>query len=252
MLQCSGETGERRKVRYSVQIVSDGNDGRADRHFSASLRICVVFLAAVALLMIAAMAYCFILAGELNRSYDHAALFETRAGELAAQNEELLAQKEELLRENEELQEKVEILSDTINGKIQQEKEREARIAQTYIPTGFPLRGTASYKEDETALEGNPVAVFYASQGTSVVATANGTVSSVTGDGEAGYIVMIDHGNGYFSVYRNGAVPKVKEGDSVTNATELFNIETGKEELRYQIIENEKYIDPLGLMETYG
>ena len=64
--------------------------------------------------------------------------------------------------------------------------------------------------------------------------------------------MTVDHGNGYFSVYRNGASPKVKEGDTVTNATELFKIETGNEVLGYQIIENEEYIDPLSLMETYG
>lgn len=251
MLQSGEETGKGKKVRYSVLVVSEGTKG-TDRHFSTSLGVFVVFLAAAAILTIAALSYCFVLAGELSRANDQAALLETRVAELVRQNEDLLAQKVEVAKENEELQKKVEIFSDTINGKVQQEKEREAMIAQAHLPTGFPLRGTASYKAEETELEGNPIAVFHASQGTSVVATADGTVSSIAGDAGAGYIVMIDHGNGYYSVYRNGAVPKVKEGDSVTNATELFSIETGKEDLGYQIIENERYIDPLSFMETYG
>lgn len=250
-LQDNGETKNKAKIQYSVQIVSDGEKGTG-RHFMISLRVFVVFLVAVALLIVAALSYCFILAGELNRSNSNVELLTTRAEKLAMQNEELLAEKEEMVRENEELQEKVEIFSDTINGKVQQEQEREAELAQTYIPTGFPLKGSATYNESVTELDGNPIAVFHASQGTSVVATANGTVSSIAGDTEAGYIVMIDHGNGYFTVYRNGAHPSVEKGDAVTKTTKLFDIERGKEELGYQIIENEKYIDPLSLMETYG
>ena len=67
-----------------------------------------------------------------------------------------------------------------------------------------------------------------------------------------GYLVMIDHDNGYFSVYRNGAKPKVREGDVVTDTTELFSIEEGYEDLGYQIIENESYINPLDFMEIHG
>ena len=44
----------------------------------------------------------------------------------------------------------------------------------------------------------------------------------------------------------------MKEGDAVTNTTALFDMETGHETLGYQIIENERFIDPLSLMETYG
>ena len=162
-MQSGEETGKGKKVRYSVLVVSEGTKG-TDRHFSTSLGVFVVFLAAAAILTIAALSYCFVLAGELSRANDQAALLETRVAELVRQNEDLLAQKVEVAKENEELQKKVEIFSDTINGKVQQEKEREAMIAQAHLPTGFPLRGTASYKAEETELEGNPIAVFHASQ----------------------------------------------------------------------------------------
>ena len=44
----------------------------------------------------------------------------------------------------------------------------------------------------------------------------------------------------------------MKEGDEVTTSTELFTIDDGHEQLGYQIIENDAYIDPLSLMEIYG
>lgn len=251
MLQDIGETEDQKKFHYSVQIVSEGEQG-TDRHFSVSLKVAAAIFAAVVLLVMAVLSYCLILAGELKRSRSTVEEFQARTEELVRQNEELLGEKERMVRENGELQEKVEILSDTINGKIREEKEREAEIAQTYIPTGFPLKGKATYSERETVLEGNPIAVFYALRGNSVVATAYGTVSSVAGDMRAGYVVKIDHGNGYVTVYRNGARPKVDEGDTVTNTTELFDIETENGKLGYQIIENGQYIDPLSFMETSG
>ena len=101
-------------------------------------------------------------------------------------------------------------------------------------------------------LEGQPYAEFVAAQGTVVIATAEGIVSSIAGDDASGYIVMVDHGNGYFSVYRNGSKPKVEVGETVTVETELFDIQNGNETLGYQIINNNAYIDPLSLMEIYG
>ena len=79
VLQGRKEDGDKRKVCYSVQIV-------------------VIFMSAVALLIMAALAYCFILAGELNRSIDDAARFQLRAEELAGQNEELLAQNGKIVK----------------------------------------------------------------------------------------------------------------------------------------------------------
>lgn len=199
-------------------------------------------------LIAVAIGYCFVLSGQLHTANNNVMM-------LKAQVETLRTEKEELAAENELLQEKVLVLSDTVNDKMQQEEKREeldARLAQTYIPKGFPVKGAASFSENETELDGNPIVVFSVPKGTSVVPTAKGTVSSIAGSEVAGYIVMIDHGNGYFSVYRNGTEPKVREGDEVTVATEIFAIAEGFEELGYQVIQNEVYINPLDLMETYG
>ena len=227
---------KKEKVRYHVLFVPD-KDTQAVK-FSVSLGVLVIFFMAVVFVTITALSYCFIVAGELEESN--------------LQVLKLKGQLDELSGQNEELQEKVVILSDTVNGKVQKEQEREAEIAKSYIPTGYPVKGSASYSESETELDGNPIAVFQASPGVSVIATANGEVSSIAGDDAVGFIVMVNHGNGYYSVYRNGTSPKVKEGETVTNTTVLFDMEAGHETLGYQIIENERFIDPLSLMETYG
>ena len=195
----------------------------------------------IGLLFLAAVIYCYYLTAHVLEASNK---IETLSMEL----EEITEERDLLANENEELKEKVSILSDTVNSKVKQEVER----AKAYIPTGFPLQGTATYNEEDTMLDNQPIAKFEAPQGTSVIATAQGTVSSIAGDATSGYIIMIDHGNGYFSVYRNGSKPKVEVGREVTTATVLYKIESGRETLGYQIIQDNVYIDPLSLMEIYG
>lgn len=195
----------------------------------------------IGLLFLAAVIYCYYLTAHVLEASNK---IETLSMEL----EEITEERDLLANENEELKEKVSILSDTVNSKVKQEVER----AKAYIPTGFPLQGTATYNEEDTMLDNQPIAKFEAPQGTSVIATAQGTVSSIAGDATSGYIIMIDHGNGYFSVYRNGSKPKVEVGREVTTATVLYKIESGRETLGYQVIQDNSYIDPLSLMEIYG
>ncbi len=234
----------KKSVSYNILFMPD-DDTMAMRTFSIKMEVLVLFFAAIAFLVVIALTYCSILMKELDVANNSILA-------LRMQSEEIIEENSRLVSENEKLQEKVDILSDTVNDKLYQEEQREAQRAKSCMPSGFPLKGTASYNANETELDGQPIAYFQVAPGTGVIATANGTVSSVAGSSGSGYIIMVDHGNGYFSVYRNGSKPKVDEGDEVTKATELFVIEAGQERLGYQIIQENQYINPLEFMETYG
>ncbi len=244
MAEYAEKKTKNRKIIYNVLFMPD-DDTMAVRKMSVRMEVLIAFFAAIAFLIVTALTYCFILVRELGSANESIMA-------LRIQSEKIIEENNELVSENKKLQEKVEILSDTVNDKRQQEQEREAQQARGYVPSGFPLRGTASYNANETELDGQPIAYFHVGQGTGVIATAKGTVMSIAGSDGSGYIIMVDHGNGYYSVYRNGSAPKVDEGDEVTRATELFVIEAGHEQFGYQIIEENKYINPLEFMETYG
>lgn len=244
MLEDKGEVKKKGNVKYNVLIVPDTGTETV-KQFSVNMQMIKTFVAGIALLMIAALLYCVILTRELNGSKNEILVLEVQVSDLTRQNEWLITQKAE---QKEELTK----VSAELKDRVEQEKEREEEIAQSFIPSGFPLTGKASYSEDDKELEGNPVTWFEAEQGTYVIAAAKGTVSSIAGSDSSGYIVMVDHGNGYFTVYRNSAKPEVKEGDSVTTETELFKIGQWNGKLGYQIIRNETYIDPLELMEISG
>lgn len=232
------------KVKYDVIFVP--NVATKDiKKFSISAKVLSTVASIVVMLIVVALIYCYYLTS-------HVLSANTSINSLRHEVETLKDERAALETQNEELHEKVSILSDTVNEKVQHEQQQAAELAKQYVPTGFPLKGTASYSEDVREIEGNPIAYFSAVAGTGVIPTAKGKVSAISGDAENGYIVMIDHENGYYSVYRNGSEPIVTAEQEVSAETEIFIIEPGKEMLGYQIIENEAYIDPLSLMEIYG
>ena len=94
--------------------------------------------------------------------------------------------------------------------------------------------------------------VFEAGPGIPVVATGDGKAVLVTDDEVYGKIVVVEHGNGYQSVYRTGGEAKVKQGDEITKGETLFEISDDHPKLGYQITLNDVYINPLDTMEIYG
>ena len=172
---------------------------------------------------------------------------------------------DKLQKENAELSDKVNILSETVNQKVDAEKELEEKN----IPSGFPLSGTADLEETNEVISVDneevtrPIIIFKAGSGTSVVASGGGTVALVDVDATYGNQVLIDHGNGYISIYRSSTDAKVKAGDEVTRGTLLFELgstdEDANEEedsnankMGYQIIKDGTYIDPTDILVING
>ena len=184
------------------------------------------------------------------------------------ENEALTAEKELLAEENATLEE-------TLSRKEEQEHELVAAHEENYIPKGFPMSGAAQIKEEGTAggedadadaqdgdaqddalkVEANAdwkELIFVAAEGTKVVATAPGTIKEVReAEGEVSYVV-IDHGNGYVTTYRNLGSPIVEEGSQVVKGVALFLVGEENTETGYSIRKDDNYIDPLELIEIKG
>ncbi|MBO6137794.1 MAG: M23 family metallopeptidase, partial [Lachnospiraceae bacterium] len=122
--------------------------------------------------------------------------------------------------------------------------------AMDHIPSGFPLDGQASMPSQYS--EEHQYITFPTGMGAKIVATGAGTVVSIIDDNNLGHVLQIDHGNGYISVYYSHSDPLVKEGDSVIRGTTLYIVQGDTETLTYQILYNEKYIDPATIMRIDG
>lgn len=168
---------------------------------------------------------------------------------LQLEKKHLEEEMEELRLTNEDLLQKNTLLSDTINSIVKNEEEMSARLEKMSIPTSLPLTRSASIVQ---ATDGDPICVFNAPSGTTVIATAKGKVTEVDKDGAYGNKIVIDHGNGYVTVYKNKATPLVQVGDDVVQGSTLYLIDRKGTRFGYQIIKDGEYIDPLTMLEISG
>lgn len=154
-----------------------------------------------------------------------------------------------LQSENAELMEKVTILSETINQKVLAEQEQEAKKVEESLPTEFPLTGSVTVEEID---EPEPICVFTATEGTTVISAATGIVTAIEDDADYGKKVIIDHGNGYQSIYRNQGEVKVKLEQEITRGATIFVISDDNTKVGYQMIKDGSYISPMEVIEING
>ncbi len=194
--------------------------------------------------------------------------------------EEILQIHSQAELDKKELSEKVTLLSNQLTAWIEEEEAQ----AQKKVPTGLPVsgkvitiesepiiiatepEGTGQEETDDEAAENGgetaegeetvveqeiPTVVFGVKKETQIVAAGAGEVKSVE-SGADGTSVMIDHGNGYVSVYLFKGNAKVKVGDEVLRGTLLFEVTSNNAKFSFQILENGNYVNPMDLMEIHG
>lgn len=242
------EENSKKKKNYTLMLCVDSKDGQIRQMGIGPVLIKSVTVVVLAVIIILLL-ICF-------RSRSRIDALEA---EVASQSEELKKQAAdiaELTEENaglislrEELTDKVIILSDTINQKVEQEEAMEQEKAQAHMPIGFPMSSSASLEEVGGE---DPMVKLNGTAGSSIIAAADGTVISVATDSSYLHCIKIDHGNGYNSIYRNDGDVMIREGDNVVRGAILYVIGEDNSELGYQITYDEKYIDPMDLINIDG
>lgn len=167
--------------------------------------------------------------------------------------EEAEVQKSEMAnayeKEIQGLNDKLTIMSETINQKVAEVEELTAQLEALYLPTRLPITGSVTIEE---VSDTDPMCIFYASEGAMVVATAGGNVTELVEESSGEYRVVIDHGNGYATIYRNQGIPKVKFGDTVAQGDTIFIIDVVNTKFSYQVMQDDVYIDPMTMMQISG
>lgn len=262
----------KKKIHYTLMIISDapqGVKGPFCMGAGLALTLLLFFLAVI----VAGGIYLSV--GRVPQNAGATPAAQVEAGEWEAEFEKLTEENNRLTVENTELNEKITILSETITQQAKAQEQEAAVEEEAHLPKGFPLAGpavilkssetrTAPAEAAEEAENGNeevendgdggeiPSVVFSASPGTQVVCSGSGRVASVETGEAFGHRVAIDHGNGYTSIYVDVSEPRVSEGDEVKRGQVLYEMQLEGEQMEYQIQKDEKYIDPLELMEIYG
>lgn len=238
----------KRKFNYTLMLFVDSKEGSIRQ-----MGIGPVLIESVALVVLGAILILSIicLADKYRIDNLEAEVESQRESieDLTARNTELTEENADLVSLREELTDKVIILSDTINQKVEQEEAQEQIRAEAHMPVGFPMSSSASLEE---ANGENPMVKLNGSVGSSIIASADGTVISITTDSGYLHCIRIDHENGYNSIYRNDGDVMIKEGDEVVRGAILYVIGEDNTELGYQITYDERYIDPMELINIDG
>ncbi|MCR4902270.1 MAG: M23 family metallopeptidase [Butyrivibrio sp.] len=253
----------RHKRHYTIMIVSGDSDGQNKRFHLGHIKTQLLAFGAFALLL---AVICYIVYSSITIS-----TLKTIEQSHLSQIEELSEANASLESSLSELEATSEQLKVALNQKVETEKTAAEEDEQLHLPTGFPLNGTASMKSaydsaDTTTVEedltnaesedadtsGDPIVIFTASNGSNIVATANGTVTSIITDSKYGNCITIDHGNGYITIYRNSGDVLVSEGKEVTKGEVLIAVGESNTTLGYQIQLDGEYIDPETMIEISG
>ena len=231
----------KRKINYMLMLFMDSKEGRIRQMGFGPVLVEVVAVIVLATIVVLAVT-CY-------RNDKQITVLLAQTEQQQKDIEKLTEENADLISLRKELTNKVIILSDTINQKVEEEEALEQERAQAHMPVGFPMASSASVEEAEGD---NLMVKLKGSEGSSVVASADGTVTSITTDSSYLHCIRIDHGNGYKSIYRNDGDVMVKEGDEVVRGALLYVIGEDNVELGYQIMYEEKYIDPMGLINIDG
>lgn len=237
------EEKNKKRNKFVFMMVKEHEDGSiGSRHFSSSLCefIAIVFFALL-VFFICKLIYDGIVISRLS----------TEVERLTNENY-LYEESEQALKiENRELSEKVSNISSTLVQKVATEEAKTKEETQNAIPKGFPLSsGEAKFVSD--TLDNKPVLKFSDIKSVSIVSTASGVVIGIEEDAEYGNRIIIDHQNGYKSVYRNSGKVLVKVQEVHEKGYPIFTVDSKSKEMGYQIIKDEEYIDPLTIMEIDG
>ena len=238
----------KRKTNYTLMLSIASKEGQI-RQMGIS-RILIEAVSVVVLVVIVVLSLiCFRYKHRINDlETERAADMETIKNQ-AADILKLQEENADLIALREELTDKVTILSDTIIMKVEEEEAQEQVRAQAHMPVGFPMSSSASLEEGQGE---EPMVRLNGTAGNSIIASADGTVVSVTTDSSYLHCIKIDHGNGYNSIYRNDGDVMIKEGDEVVRGAILFVIGEDNTELGYQITYDDRYINPMDLINIDG
>lgn len=235
------EQQSKRKNKFALLLVTQKEDGAIRRHTisSALVEVIAIFLFLIVVGVVCRLVYLQITLEDAQKEIVNQMVLITN---LTDENEALSV-------ENSTLTSKVTVLSETVSKKAANEDAISYEAVENALPKGFPLSGSATMEE---AAEGDPMLKFTAAQGVNVVTTGTGTVSSVDADETYGTKIIIDHGNGYQSIYRNNGISLVKTGEELGKGYILFTVGEENQELGYQIMKDEAFIDPMVIIDING
>ncbi|MDR2547336.1 MAG: M23 family metallopeptidase [Lachnospiraceae bacterium] len=235
------EKQSRRRSRFAVLLVRERKDGTIRQSHIATLTIMIT-----SVILLSAMAFLIVRVVNEQNSETHRKI-EEHEGIVTELNDELT----NLERANSEMYSMIDILSETLAIRVALDEIREEELRESSLPTGFPIGGSGSASLDANAEETH-ILVINASDGNTIISVGAGVVESIEPDETYGNRLVIDHRNGFKSIYHNSGQPLVRVGEELGKRYILFLVGNSNRTLGFGIMEDEQPVNPMDIMETSG
>lgn len=248
----------RRKPNYEILIISDKSSTAVKKYNLTYVgRVVGGWLLALAIVGLA------VYIGYMNY---HTLRYRQNEGDYIARIDELTEENVRLHQTVDTQENTIHILSNTVNTKAEAEAEYTAVVEEKKLPNAFPFSGEVylpEYKDEVLMPDGlqgkqetRPLFEFSVDDGTIVIAAGDGVVTEVNKDVTYGYEVVINHGNGYETIYRASAEPGVSVGDEVPQGGTVYILlskDNGNDmKLGYQVRLDGEYVDPGTVLHIEG
>lgn len=244
--------GHNHKESFSILLIS--NTGQSSKQFHVSrfvsrLLICILILMCAAIGVMGWMLWqrpfeIGIGQNDLRTQVDSQ---EQMIQQLETEKENLSNELASVKEENETLRQSMEAAVENTETEDVEEADSDAGIPRRYPTSGTSGR-LSSYSEEQPYL-----AISTHTEG-SIVATGDGTITTVSSDDTYPVIVEVEHAKGYRTRYmcRQEADVQATEGAQVEAGDTLFTITIDDSQLDYQILFDGEPIDPLTVIEAKG
>lgn len=221
--------------RYTVMLVPDSTDDAKSYEFTIDRIARYAVIALCLIIIVVSLIVSFAVKNYRLRN----------DSSLQAVIDNLEMDKQTLEKKNEELNELLKHSDDTINEYKQIVGELEIETAGLFIPNIKPYKGSALMVSD---LIVDSAVSYSCLEGAAIVVTANGTVTSID-ENMYGYVVTVDHKNGYNTEYTIEEVPMVSVGDDVVRGEVLAYVSEDDETLSYAVVIDGKRQEPKNFFE---
>lgn len=237
-----------RKEFISILFVSNIGGKSREYHLSRPafnlLRSVPVLLFIVFLIM---AGFIFLRQRELATLRTQLEPFQKQIEDLETKQESLSAENTRLIDENKQLKQEAEAAEITV-----EESQPEEKPYQD-APDGYPYMGAGGILISPYSQQQPYMSINTHTDG-EIIASGDGTVTSISSNETYPIIVEIQHENGYITRYSSteAAQTQLQENTQVKTGDTLFTITVDDTQFDYQILFENEPIDPLMVIEAKG
>lgn len=216
-------------TKYTIMLIPNSTDGAKSYELTIDKIACAIVAFVATVVIVLSIIFSLIYKNYKLRN----------DSSLLSQIETLRAENESLTTRNSELEEIAKENGERAENYLNNLSARELLDAQQYIPNIRPYKGSGIMLSD-ILVDG--ATTFNCLEDAKIVSTAVGKVTDIS-EGMTGYVITVDHGNGFKTQYTTTGELNTKVGDDVVKGETIATILSDDQSFSYAVLLDDKAQD---------